>query len=128
MIKLSLITGFLLIILSSNSYSQFSWEFVGVFNDKDIYYDKNSVIRDVLTYALVIAKPQKPSKDELGKEYMYFTLKCVFYKNVYSEIKCSLSDRIYYYSDNTFRKFGGPKLELSLNYNRVISDLYNKIK
>lgn len=129
MYKFVFIIIFSLLTLSSSLFSQkFNWDYIGVYNDKDIYYDKSTVVRDVLTYVLVIAKPKNPAIDDLGKEYDYFTLKCIFYKNNQNEIRCVLSDRIYYYSDNSFRKINAPKLEVSLNFNRVISDLYNKVK
>jgi hypothetical protein len=109
-------------------YSQQNWDFVGVFNDKDIYYDKTSVLRGTYTYVLVKAQPKKPGKDDVGNDFVYLTVKCIYYKDEHSEIKCVISDRIYYYSDNTFRKSAMPKIEFGLNYQRVINDLYNKIK
>ena len=116
------------LVLNVISYSQHNWVYVGVFKDKDIYYDKTSVVRGIYTYVLVKAQPKTPGTDEQGNDFVYLTVKCIYYKDEHSEIKCIISDRIYFYSDNTFRKSTIPKIEVGLNYQRVIHDLYEKIK
>ncbi len=127
MLKLSFVI-ISIFILQSIAFTQNNREFVGVFNDKDIYFEKGSVVRGTYTFVLVIAKPQKASNDDKGNAFEYFSVKCIYYKNYQNEVKCILSDRIYYYSDNTFRKSEMAKIEVGLNYHRVINDLYNKVK
>src|SRR4030095_897864 len=128
MMKLYIILISILVTITIKSYSQTNWEYIGVFNEKDIYYDKSSVVRGTYTYVLVKGKPKAFVTDDAGKEFEYLTVNCIFYKNFVNQIRCVISDRIYYYSDNTFRKSAMPKIEVSLNYAKVINDLYNKIR
>ena len=111
-----------------NLYSQSKWEYIGVFNDKDIYYDKTSVTKGRYNYVLVMGKPKNFAKDDLGKDFKYVTVKCVFYDNVMNQVRCVISDRIYYYEDNSYRKSAFPKIDVALTYDRIINDLYNKIR
>ena len=127
MVRLSIIF-YLILQFTSIIYTQTDWEYVGVFRDKQVYYIKNSVLRGTNLFVIVVLKPINISLDDQGNEFEYATLKCFFLKDYRNEVKCIISTKIYHYKDNTTRLSDMPNTEFGLNFDRVISDLYNKIK
>lgn len=123
-----LIAFYFMLHLQGVTQSQTDWVYVGNFENDEVYYIKSSVLRGDNTFVIVVLKPMFNGFDEEGKEFEYLTLKCIFYKDYRNEVKCLVSNRIFHYKDNTYRKSVFPNLELSLNFDRVLYDLYNKIK
>ena len=119
---------YLILQCHSVIYTQTDWEYVGVFKDREVFYIKSSVLRGANTFVIAVIKPINTGLDDQGIEFEYATMKCIYRKNYRNEVKCIISNRIYHYKDNTVRKSDMPNIELSLNYDRVVSDLYNKIK
>ena len=118
---------FSLIIFSSSVSSQQNWEYVGKFRGNEIYYIKNSVSKGPYTYVLVVIKPGNTSVDDFGNKYDYATVSCIYLKDYRNEIMCRISNKIYYYNDNTQKKSIMPSIEVRLNFDKIVSDLYYKI-
>ncbi len=123
-----LLISCILIISYSISYSQSDWEYLGVFKDNDIYFLKSTVSKGINTSVVVAAKPKIVKTDEEGIPYEYVSVSCIFRKNSQNEVRCLITNKIIYYDKRTFKKAEFTTMDVGLNFHKVVTDLWNRIK
>jgi hypothetical protein len=119
----------LLVMVTSPVWAQSSdWIYVGQTVKYDIYYLKNSITRGTYTYVTVAAKFRNKETDSDGKEYKYASAILAYYKSAWNDLRCIIANMRYYYTDNDYRKGTEPKKEYIVTNNKILNDIYEKIK
>jgi hypothetical protein len=120
----------LLTITAATGFTQTrtNWVYVGTTPVYEVYYLSNSVSRGAFTHVTVAGKFRKKTTDSNGNEYQYATALLTYYKSTYSDIRCIMSNKTYYYNDSKYVKSIEPKVEYIVSTVKILNDIYNKIK
>ena len=123
----TIITIFLFII-SVNLYAQQAdWTMVGKEIGYEWYYKNSTIVRGDNPFVVAVGLPQIEKRDAAGELIKYVTINILFY-NSNQGMRVRISNQIWYYPDDTFKKAGVPSRDVPISFYVLLNKLYDMIR
>jgi len=118
---------FFLFITIDNLFSQTGWVYLGKEIGYDLYYKENTIVRGNNPFVVVVGVPLKEMKDNNNSVIKYVSVNITFYQSS-TGLRCLISNHLYFYEDNTYKKAPLPNRDIPITYYNLLSKLYDAIR